>query len=319
MGGERQMMTTAPDLDRERKLAADIKLAAQAQLILNFQAAAPMEWLMAIDFLIATSEFDAARFAARQILALRSNDPYAHNVVDLLDSTPEADPETLSFQDNLASEVQIVERKGADAVILVFCDYTHNAGMPLSIVHRWLRRLPASLVYLRDFRRVFFRLGIPSLGGDRETTIEKLREILRSLKAGEVLCYGASSGGFAALHYGLDLRARRVLSLAGPSHLSLDALPRDTRWNPYRTHPLAQQPIDLREMYARTAGLPDALLLYGANNPMDRAQAEHMAGIRNTRLVAVENYSAHLIPIELIRRGAFEQILLWLVGRQPAL
>src|ERR1700682_1816453 len=76
---ERQTMTTAaPDLDRERKLAADIKLAAQAQLILNFEAAAPMEWLTAIDFLIATSEFDAARFAARQILALRSNDPYAH-------------------------------------------------------------------------------------------------------------------------------------------------------------------------------------------------------------------------------------------------
>jgi hypothetical protein len=305
-------MTAAAGQTPEQRLASYIKGAAEAQLILNFQAAEPMEWVAAIDFLVAIGEFEAARFAIRQILAVRHDLPYAHNVVDVLDRIPEADAETLSFRDDLASEVQIVPRDGADAVILVFGDYTHHAGIALSIAHRWFRRLPASLVYLRDFRRLFFREGVPTLGASREATVAKLREIIRSLGAGRVLCYGNSSGGFAALYYGLDLSARKVLSLSGFSRLVFDALPRDFRANDYRSHPISKQPIDLREFYSRVANPPNALLFYGDSHPYDRAQAEHMAGIKNAKLVPVENCSTHLVPIELIRRGAFERVLLWL-------
>jgi hypothetical protein len=194
----------------------------------------------------------------------------------------------------------------------MFGDYSHHAGVALSIAHRWFRRLPASLVYLRDFRRLFFREGIATLGASREATVAKLREIIRSLGAGRVLCYGASSGGFAALHYGLDLSARTVLSLSGFSKLVFEALPRDFRSNNYRNHPIAKQPIDLRELYSRVANPPNALLFYGDGHAHDRAQAEHMAGIKNAKLVPVENCSTHMVPIELIRRGAFERVLHWL-------
>jgi len=305
-------MTAAADLTPEQRLAGVVKHAAEAQLILNFQAAEPMEWVAAIDVLLGTGEFEAARFAVRQILAVRKDLAYAHNVIDVLDRIPEADAETLSFRDDLASEVQIVPRHGADAVILVFGDYSHHAGVALSIAHRWFRRLPASLVYLRDFRRLFFREGVPTLGAGREATVARLREIIRSLGANRVLCYGASSGAFAALHYGLDLSARTVLSLSGFSKLVYDALPRDLRSDNYRNHPIAKQPIDLRELYSRVANPPNALLFYGDSHPYDRAQAEHMAGIKNAKLVPVENCATHMVPIELIRRGAFERALLWL-------
>jgi hypothetical protein len=305
-------MTAAADRNLEQRLARDIKQAAEAELILNFQAAEPMEWVEAIDFLVATSEFEAARFAIRQILAVRHDLAYAHNVIDVLDRIPEADAETLSFRDDLASEVQIVRRDGADAVILVFGDYSHHAGIALSIAHRWFRRLPASLVYLRDFRRLFFREGVPTLGAGREATVAKLREIIRSLGASRVLCFGNSSGAFAALHYGLDLSARTVLSLSGFSRLVFEALPRDLRSNNYRNHPISKQPIDLRELYSRVANPPTALLFYGDGHPHDRAQAEHMAGIKNAKLVPVENCATHMVQIELIRRGAFERTLRWL-------
>jgi len=304
-------MTSATDETEGEKLAGEMKRAAQAQLILNFETAAPAKWAAAVDLLVATGEFDAAGYAARQMLVARRDFAYAHNVTDVLDRIPAAaDAETLAFKDDLRSEVQIVPRQGADIVIIVFGAYAHGAGVALSVAHRWFRQLPVSLVYLRDFRHLFFRDGVPTLGAGREATIARLRGIVRSLGASRVLCYGYSSGAFAALHYGLDLSARTVLAISGVYNLTPDfAVPRDVRSKAYRNHPISRQAVDLCELYARAPNPPQALLLYGDGNPVDRAHAEHMAGARNVELVATENCDSHLLVVELIRRGVFADLL----------
>jgi hypothetical protein len=296
-------------------LAADLKRAAESGQVLNFNAADIVKWARAVDWLIALGELPAARYATGQMLAAGHDLAYARNVKDVLDRLPEADAEILSFRDNLESEVQVVQRKSADTVILVFGAYAHGAGIALSIAHRWFGRLAASLIYLRDFRHLYFRDGIPSLGKGREATIARLRELIGSLGARRVACYGYSAGAFAALHYGVDLSADFILAISGPYSLTPDILLRaSVRSEAYRRHPISEEPVNLRELFGRAAAPPQTLLLYGDRNPIDRFQAEYMAGARNVRLHAIENCDTHLAVVELIRRGAFASLLRWLVG-----
>jgi hypothetical protein len=183
-----------------------------------------------------------------------------------------------------------------------------------SVAHRWFGRLGASLVYLRDFRRLFFQDGIPGLGNGREAALVQLRSIIGGLGADRVLCYGFSSGGFAALQYGLELSAENVLAIAGAYNLSPDfAVSRDMRSDAYRNHPISRRPVDLRGMVSRAANPPRALLLFADGYPIDRIQAEHMAGARNVQLRVVPECRTHLLVAELIKRGTFDATLRWLV------
>src|SRR6185312_4522808 len=93
-------------------------------------------------------------------------------------------------------------------------------GLPIALMHRWAGRLNASLIYLRDFQRFHYLRGITSLGATRDAAIAELRRIVTSLGARRVVCYGNSAGGFAALHYALDLGANAAVSMGGPTNLT---------------------------------------------------------------------------------------------------
>jgi hypothetical protein len=128
-----------------------------------------------------------------------------------------------------------------------------------------------------------------------------------------VACYGYSAGGFAALHYGVDLSALAVLALSGAYYLERDLLIRGSlRSQSYRQHPLSERPVNLREVYAQAADPPEVLLLYGDRNPIDRLQAEYLAGADKVKLVALRDCSTHLVTVELIKRGALAPLLRWL-------
>lgn len=300
------------------ELADDIKRACDAGTRLNTAGADPEAWARAVELLIAHSDFRPARYAAGQFLAVRPDLAYAQNIADILDRMPRG-ATGLAFQDDPGRDVQVVPRTGSNNVIVVFADRGDGAGVPFPIAHAWFGRLPASLIYLRDFRRLFFRDGVPHFGDGRQATTAGLKSIIQSLGARRVLCYGCSAGGFAALDYALDLEAVAVLGISGSYNLSPDfPIKRDWRSREYLSHPISQQAVDLRERYSRAANPPQTMLVYGADNPVDRTHAEYMAGARNVTLAAVEDCRMHMLVIELIRRGTFERALQWLVHDRGA-
>jgi pimeloyl-ACP methyl ester carboxylesterase len=227
---------------------------------------------------------------------------------------PPADRQ-LPFADDLTKEVQIVPRNDAETVVLLFCGNSHRLGMPLSAIHRWLGLIPASLVYLRDFRRLSYLTGLSSLGPDREATLTSLRGIIASLGGRRTVCCGNSGGGFAALHYGLDLGSEAVLGLSGATNLSPDFNMhlRQAVNSARLRRDLPPGLIDLRRLYGTANRPPRALLLYGQNNWDDRLQAEYLSGLPTVTLKAVEDHDEHNVVVELIKRGQFEGFLDWLV------
>ncbi len=90
----------------------------------------------------------------------------------------------------------------------------------INMIHRWLGRIGAHIVYLRDRKNQFYVMGVSSLGHDYATSIAALRRLIDQLGARSVHCMGELAGVYGALQMGLDLGAQSVLCLSGPTELT---------------------------------------------------------------------------------------------------
>ena len=267
--------------------------------------------------LLESGDLRAAEHLCRRIYAAFPRWRYAKVMREFFDRLPPADGSHPTFADDLTKDLQVVRRENADSVVLLFCGFDHRMGVSLSAMHRWFGRLPASLIYLRDFRSLFYLGGLPSLGGNADETISALRDIIAALDGRRIFCCGCSGGVFAALHYGLVLGAEAVLALAGPINLSaefnahlrsakrVDRLWAEMPWAPA---------IDLRQSYTAAERPPRVLLVYGQNNWDDRLHAEYMEGLPSVSLDALEGEEGHAVNFALIINGLFESKLDWLLS-----
>lgn len=272
----------------------------------DFSVGEPMAWIKAIDQLLVDGQIAAARSGLERVRDAGLELEWSKSVLELVDLLPEAPRREPRFVDELQSDVQVVRRRGSGTVIFAFCGREHRFGMPLWLAQRWMSRLDASIVYLRDFARTHF-LGGVRCWASREQTIVSLNWISEQLKADRILCMGNSSGGFAALDYGIALGAEGVLAFSGAMNLEPEfntflnradvavALRRD----------FPEAALDLREACLAAAQPPRAILVYGDQNWDDRLQSEHMAGAPGVELSPLEGYPGHGSLPELIRRGEF--------------
>jgi hypothetical protein len=257
---------------------------------------------------------------ARRLRREYPNSPYAEVMDEFFARLPPPGSQP-AFVDDLTQEVQVVRRDGADAVLFLFCGFDHRLGLSLTAMHRWFGRLPASLVYLRDFRSLFYLGGLATLGADSAATAAGLRDIAAGLGGRRILCCGCSGGVYAALSYGLALGAEAVLALAGPTNLATDfnAHLRSARRVAHLWSRLPQAPaIDLRRAYAEAARPPRVLFVFDRNNWDDRLHAEHLAGLPTVRLDPLEDRGIHAVIMLLIVNGLLDAKLDWLTGGEPA-
>jgi hypothetical protein len=276
----------------------------------------PARWQSAVNRLLADGQLEAAEYAARFLHRAYPALPYPRNLCGVFDRLPPLESQP-SFKSDPRRDVQIVRNGDADALLLLFCGAGHRLGLPLPLIHRWFGRLPAHLVYLRDFRRLFFMKGVPSLGADRAATAAGLRAIAGSFGARRILCYGNSAGAFAALHYGLCLEADAVLAMSGPTNLSADFnMHLSSRGSAARLRAsLPEETVDMRRAYAAAERPPRVRLVHSDSHWDDRLQAENMSGLPGAMLQPIEGYAHHNVVAESIRRGLFDEQLAWLMGR----
>jgi hypothetical protein len=270
-------------------------------------------WIAALDSLLTLGRLEPAGHAAGYLRMAFPTSRYITNLCHLFEHMPLADEKYLPFHE-LGNDVQIVRRENAETVLFVFCDRMHRAGAPLSVLHRWLGRLPVSVVYLRDFRTLLYLAGISSLGQDRNETLASLRHIVSSLGGRRSICYGFSGGALAALHYGLDLGSEAVLCLSGVMNISpeFNSRLRSAYLMARLYRQLPDVSVDLHRAYSVAKRPPRARIVYAEHNWDDRLHAEYMSGLPTVTLQAVSD-NAHNIVDNLIGRGEYEGLLEWLV------
>ncbi len=312
------MFANSPRADRSA-LSREIEAAFRERRAPFYPMANIAGWCAALDETLVCGHLEAALHIAGYLSTAFPTSDYVRWMRRLLrisERMPPADENYLPFQDLFWNDVQIVRRENAETVMFVFCGRTHRAGMPLCIIHRWLGRLPVSLVYLRDFRTLYYLAGIGSLGQDRRATLDSLHSIVASLGGSRTLCYGNSGGVFAALHYGLDLESEAVLCLSGITNIAAE-------FNSHlrsaasiaRLHrELPGEAVDLYRAYCAAERPPRARIVYAEHNWDDRLHAEYMSGLPTVTLQGVPDVASHNVIADLIYRGEYESLLDWLVS-----
>ncbi|MGC2855109.1 hypothetical protein ACM64Y_06510 [Novispirillum sp. DQ9] len=216
-------------------------------------------------------------------------------------------PAASELMDRPWVDIQIVDKK-APATLILFTGVGHNFGFPLNLLHLWLGRLDANIVYLCDFNMALFQMGLMSVGPYAET-VAYLRDLSRSLGQRTVLA-GHSGGVFGALTMARDIPADAVLAFSGPATLELGLATKEDR--PFYANVLAllesgaMTMPDLRADYKRNGIRVE--YLFGAQNGFDSKQANALAGLPNVTLRPVEGVSRHTVLPELIADGTLTDV-----------
>jgi hypothetical protein len=198
----------------------------------------------------------------------------------------------------------LVADAAAATAVLVFTGSNDAVSMPLALFDRYLAPLPITTIYLKDFRRLRFLRGVGSLGEDMPATLAGVRRLLDRRGVKHLCAIGNCDGGFAAIRYGVELGAARILAFGAPTYSppEFSAAPDQVR-NLVRNRLAAAVAADMLDLRPFLDSRPHRSLIelfYEAEDPWDRAHAEHLAGAPGVRLQPRPGLSNH----HLLRRLA---------------
>jgi hypothetical protein len=190
--------------------------------------------------------------------------------------------------------------------------------MPLPIFDRYLATLDATAVYLKDFSRLWFLLGIQSLSGDYHGTLAALRDMLGRLGVKRLCTIGNCDGGFAAIRYGVELRADRVLAFGPPTRApSASSTKIEQARNFKRSRLAAHVPpdrIDLQPFLKTQGNGAQIELFYDEEDARDRMHALHLSGIPGVTLRPHRDVSHRVLRRMVLRNDDFCGFLANLLG-----
>ncbi len=198
-------------------------------------------------------------------------------------------------------------QRAAHTLLIVFTGVGKQFWVSLDLLHRILRRWFGQILYLRDFREIYFLAGVHGLGEDYAATLARLKQIASASSIEKRLVLGTSAGGYGALRYGLDLSADAILALSPATDLRNGV--HEVIANRLRDLQIPAEELDLLPAYERAHHRPRVTMVYGAHNPQDCAAAQRFAHFSEFQLVPVPDVASHDITAHLIGTGKFEQLL----------
>jgi len=185
--------------------------------------------------------------------------------------------------DDPRKDVQVLRVDDAETAVLLFSNDSDTLSMPLALFDRFMAPWPVSVVYLKDFDRLRYLRGIRSLAGTYTGAIEALRQIIGGLGARRVVALGACNGGSAAIRYGIELGAERIVSFAAATRLAPEAPTRLRQKQNFMRNRLSEAVPsglpDLRPFLEVHGHLAKVLYFHYARDPREAADADHLANL----------------------------------------
>lgn len=177
-------------------------------------------------------------------------------------------------------------------------------------------------ILVRDCSNSWYHREIPGLGHHVDEVVESLRRIIAQIQPSEVITIGQSMGGYAAVMFGILLKAHQIISFGPLSFLKVDdALTyHDRRWLrvmlDLQDNPPPVSYLDLPELYRSKNCQSDLRIFFGtkpdagANESvnLDVLHAFRYAPLPNCQIFPFPN-SPHAVVQHLIDHGQMDRLL----------
>lgn len=217
-----------------------------------------------------------------------------------------------------AAEVMLARRPGSTKCIVVFTGAAKQIWVSLHILHQ-IMPTDCHIIYLRDYSNTGYLTGLNVFGIGFGRMVDGLQGIFDSLGVKDVHVLGSSAGGFAALSFGLMVRAASMLSFSPQTEVSetvrlfanATLAQSDTPWGqPSKLPPY----LDIVEHYKNTRYHPPLTLTFGGANDSDAPAALRMAGLPSVVLNEAIGYERHDILAWCFANGQIRRLVDWMMG-----
>ncbi|GAC1305183.1 MAG: hypothetical protein NVSMB10_08860 [Steroidobacteraceae bacterium] len=211
---------------------------------------------------------------------------------------------------------------GVDSAVLVFTSSNDGLGMPLRVFDRYLATLPITCIYLKDFRRLRFLRGVRSLSEDYPGTLAALRVMLDDLGVKRLCTLGNCGGGFAAIRYGVEMGAERILAFEALTYAPDASSMKFEKGHNFSKTRLAAAGVDgmsdLKPFLTTREHPSHIKLFYGELQQHERIHALRLAGLPGVELCPQTDVRHHLLLRHLASSSAdFSALLAALLGVGP--
>jgi hypothetical protein len=183
----------------------------------------------------------------------------------------------------------------ADKVlILAFCGAASRLMMSIAVFLQLVPSAAFDVAVLRDPSRNHFLNGLRQYADEFPQLVRRLVEDLRPHRYRNVLCYGASMGGLAALRCGLLLGGVRSISAGG-----------QFPWHVGRLLDRARAPLPAFELLCscRSSQASDLVCVYGEQSEKDLRAVAHLESMFPVLRWPIHGVRDHNVVYEMWKQG----------------
>lgn len=285
--------------------------------VLTDPASSPERRLAACQFLI---RLGVIRWTAEHLEALRTHPQLAVRVEQLLaicrelwdTDLPQGGPlPAVPLETCPVGDLWVVPA-GSHRTVLVFPGRFSHMWVSVYLLQRLLEPHGVNVIHVFDPLDAFYLGGIGGMGHDLRAAQDILRRLAANIGTRQLYCFGQSSGGYAALRYGLELGATAILAFS-----PMVFQPRRPRWLAHIHAKTGRRfdpdDIDLRPLYRRYEeegrSAPRTTIFCGDSNQADMRSAAELTGFAGVKHFTLPGISAHDIIPNLLHSQLFRPVL----------
>jgi hypothetical protein len=211
-----------------------------------------------------------------------------------------------------ACVLEMEEPAGADVLLVFFAGFRGGFGtLPVFEFRSTVSGVRAHKLFFRDLSELWYQRGVPGVGDSPDAIAARNAACRDRWGAKRVVMVGNSSGGYAAILFGLLTGADEVHAFAPKTRLLESEDFHDQEKLAFLLRHLgADHPnLDLRRLMESGVGARTRVHIhYPTGNAVDTGQARHVASLPNVRLWSYP-WRSHALVKKLKEAGLLRPIL----------
>jgi hypothetical protein len=171
------------------------------------------------------------------------------------------------------------------------------------------RDLDINKIYLRDLSQTWYHSGLPGISRNIEETASFLKRKASEASTDKVVLVGNSMGGYAAILFGILLKATVVHAFSPHTFIGNRKYIRSKNRIEYLHAKFSRKYFDLRRVMAVCSNAVSCNVYYDPADKLDKSHAFHLKGSNNVTLFPFHG-AGHCLVKALRDSGQLRDILL---------